>query len=292
MVTVEIPEAPEDVAAETVVTPNVLGLNPADAQAALADAGAIDGIETQDVPTAGEPGFVIGQDPAPGAAISGTVTLLLSAPVDVPGVVGQPFADARTTLERLGAQVRVKTQYQDGTPADQVIAIEPASGALPTEVELVVAAPAAQLSLAQLTPIDESCDQRANFGVAGQVQTERTWACSIQPADRARSISWDLSADVSQVTFVAGVTDDSDPVSNARVDVLVDGEIVDSKPTTFGVPADFTIPTAGALRLKIRVSTDTPTEQYRDWETSFVAIVDPIVTGSSDALDELAGLNS
>ena len=292
--TVEIPDAPavEDAGEVIVVVPNVLGLTPTEAQAALADAGAAADLQVVEVPLAGPAGFVTNQSPPPGTDFTEPVKLSVSATVEVPAVVGSSFVDARSALEELGAQVVVRTEYREGVPADEVLTITPEAGPLPLEVELVVAAPPAQLDLDQLDPVDVSCSRDSGFGVAGDPQDEPVWTCGLRRLDSYRSVSWDLSADVSRLSFTAGVTDGSDPRARAVVSVVLDGTVVETQATSFGTPARFDLDTSGALRIEIVVRTDVSDEIFDDWDRSWVAVVDPVATGSAEALDELAGLNS
>ena len=116
-----------------VTVPSVVGLARADAEARLGEAG----LEARAVeePSAEVPaGAVIRQQPAPDAAVApgSTVELVVSSGpprVRVPGVVGQPAADAAAALADAGLQVRrslvpVEDPAQDGVVIDQ----RPAAG--------------------------------------------------------------------------------------------------------------------------------------------------------------------
>lgn len=291
---IEIPDAPaeDDDAPAAAVTPNVLGLNPADAQAALTDAGVVDGITLVETAVAGPSGFVLSQDPAAGSPIDGAATLSISAPASVPDLVGAQFSDASTQIEDLGAQVRVSSRYVKGVPADQVLSIEPAQGDLPLEVDVVIAAAPAQLNLGELDPLENDCSTDSGFGVNGDLQEESTRVCQLARSDQQRSISWDLSADVDTVAFTAGVTDEGDLNASASIIVLVDGAAVDTQTTSFGQPVTITVETADALRLEIIIRTEVPDEVFQEWDRSVVALFDIVATGGAAALDELAGLDS
>lgn len=290
---VEIPDAPAAQApSEASVVPNVLALSPADARAALADAGHDGDVTVVDQPIAGPPGFVLAQEPAPGAPLGGDVVLTVAVPTAIPDVVGRPLREATAEVEALGAQARIRTEYRQGVEPDQVLQVEPAEGDLPLEVEFLVSTPPAQLDLTDLDPLQENCARLDGFGVAGRPQSERTWVCEVPPTTRARSVAWDLSRDVDEVRVVVGLTDDSDPAATSRVDVLIDDVVVQSQAATFGNLVEFLVPTDGALRLEVLVTTDAPDDVFSEWDRSRVAIVDVVAVGAAAALDELAGLNS
>ena len=134
-----------------VAVPDVVGLDEASAEAAIAAAGLEVSTVTETCDDVVPAGSVISQDPAGGASVApGTaVNLVVStgpctSNVTVPNVVGQAQAAATTAIEGAGLVVgTVTTQCSDTVPAGQVISQDPAGGASVapgTAVNLVVSA--------------------------------------------------------------------------------------------------------------------------------------------------------
>jgi beta-lactam-binding protein with PASTA domain len=111
--------------------PNVLGLTEADARTTLQAAGVqLAGESTQEVP--GPVGIVLSQTPAPGTAVTATtaVSLVLSiAPrVDVPLVVGESVADAKSALDALGLALEVTANEESDSPEGSILSQTPPQG--------------------------------------------------------------------------------------------------------------------------------------------------------------------
>jgi serine/threonine-protein kinase len=88
---------------------------------------------------------VVGQSPAPGTLLAAhhSVTLRLSAgppPVALPGVVNQPSAAARATLEGAGFVVTTEHRTDENVPAGDVVDQQPSGpkAAAGSEIHLVI----------------------------------------------------------------------------------------------------------------------------------------------------------
>jgi beta-lactam-binding protein with PASTA domain/tRNA A-37 threonylcarbamoyl transferase component Bud32 len=129
---------------ESVTVPRVTGLQVAQAEQALADAGLESSREQ--VTNAAQPGTVVGSDPAEGAEVDegSTVTLRVSqgpGTAPVPGVVGRTVEEATQVLEAAGFRVPAPTERENAQPAGTVIAQTPEGGdeaPLDSGVQLVV----------------------------------------------------------------------------------------------------------------------------------------------------------
>jgi len=208
-----------------VAVPDVVGLDEASAEAAIAAAGLEVSTVTETCDDVVPAGSVISQDPAGGASVApGTaVNLVVStgpctSNVTVPNVVGQAQAAATTAIEGAGLVVgTVTTQCSDTVPAGQVISQDPAGGASVapgTAVNLVVSAGPAVVP-----------------NVTGQAQSAATAA--IQGA----GLVVGAVQQVNSTTVAAGVVIDQGPAAGvtlscgAAVNLLVSLGAPDKVPT-------------------------------------------------------------
>ncbi|HWM11328.1 MAG TPA: PASTA domain-containing protein [Solirubrobacteraceae bacterium] len=123
-VTLQVSRGPEQIE-----VPDVVGEAEDDARDALQDAGLSVGEVTEEESSDEEPGTVLEQDPAAGAAVDrgDNVNLVIAAAppdVEVPEVLGFTEEDATTDLEAAGFEVRVRDQEvtdpaQEGLVQDQ-----------------------------------------------------------------------------------------------------------------------------------------------------------------------------
>jgi hypothetical protein len=201
----------------------------------------------------------------------------------MPDLVGMSASEAESELEQLGARVQTVARYVRDTPPGQVLEVEPADGAVPVEVTLTVSAPAASVQLSTLRPLRTDCSV-ADADVNGEEYTAAV-LCGVANSTRTPPISteYDISRDADRVSFSAGLRDDSDLTAVANVAVLLDGVAVAAQQVGFGQLVEFDLDTAGKLRLTI-VVTGTVEQQPR----ATVAIVDALVSGGREAIDELA----
>ncbi len=123
-VTLQVSRGPEQVE-----VPDVVGQAEDDARDALQDAGLSVGEVTEEESSDEEPGTVLEQDPAAGAAVDrgANVNLVIAAAppdVEVPDVLDLPEEEAITELEEAGFEARVRDQdvtdpAQEGVVLDQ-----------------------------------------------------------------------------------------------------------------------------------------------------------------------------
>ena len=113
--------------APTTGVPDLSGRTVAAAQEMLRSAGLVVGTISLRT-TAAEPGTVVAQNPAAGAAAALGSAVRISVAAGVPNLIGRPLAAARTEIEALGLVVSVVEQPTDG-PAGTVLAQDPAAGA-------------------------------------------------------------------------------------------------------------------------------------------------------------------
>jgi beta-lactam-binding protein with PASTA domain/tRNA A-37 threonylcarbamoyl transferase component Bud32 len=118
---------------EEVAVPNIVGMEEAEAVAALRQAGLLPGERTNVFDDEVEAGVVVASSPAAGARV-GTdtrVDLEVSAgeeTVRIPSVRLQPEGDARLTLEQLGLNVLVVQEFNDAVDPGVVADQDPAAG--------------------------------------------------------------------------------------------------------------------------------------------------------------------
>jgi hypothetical protein len=262
---------------------NVLGLDVQTARAVLADNAPGVDVVVIDSPVAGDPGYVVAQDPLPGVANPEVVTITVTAAAPMPNVVGLTESEAVRELEALGARVLVGSRYVRGQTAGVVLDADPVDGAVPYEVKLTVAAPAGTANLTLLPPVSSGCwvtEANVDGGTFGEALR-----CRIPGFERdAQSVDYDLSRDVDSLTFGVGITDDSPVESRAQVTVTVDGVVVEAVTVGFGQRVDLSVTTANALRLTLSVAA-----VGVESATGDVAFVEATIAGSADAIDLLVG---
>ena len=118
---------------ERYAVPEVIGLSPQDASAALTQAQLVTGPTRQAFDAEVPVGRVAGTDPAIGSELrrGETVTLLVSKgpePVAVPAVDGRRLAGAKAALERAGLVATVTEKYSMKVPDGEVISVTPPAG--------------------------------------------------------------------------------------------------------------------------------------------------------------------
>ncbi|MCU1504376.1 MAG: hypothetical protein JWM12_3730, partial [Ilumatobacteraceae bacterium] len=181
------------------------------------------------------------------------------------------------------------------TPAGTVLATAPASGPLPDEVTLTVAAAPATMDLNTLQPVERTgCSSGGNLKVDGipgvaavQCQIGTTWPTITRPV---LSVSYDLERDADELSFKVGLTDESQLDAAATIDVVVDGNVVASPAVVFGTPVDVTISVSDALRLQFVVhSTVAGTDTVQNRTLGYVGIIEAVLTGSQAGIGKLSG---
>jgi serine/threonine protein kinase/beta-lactam-binding protein with PASTA domain len=139
-----------------VIVPPVKGFSLPEAVSRLVGAGLQ--TKTKAVYSAATPNTVTGQDPKPGTDVVTGTTVRINysqgrKPVDVPGVVGQPYDDALGVLEEAGFSV-TRADIESDEPKDRVIAQEPIAGTQTTagsKVTLTVSKGATILQIPDVT---------------------------------------------------------------------------------------------------------------------------------------------
>ena len=263
--------------------PNVLGLSRDGARQVLGDAGfdlAQVSVKTQ--PYAGEPGVVIGQDPAPGETSSAVTTLTVAEPGTTPKLNGLVLDDARRRLSALGATVTIRSRYDAGATVGSVLQTDPAAGQpLANRVELVVAEPPSSVFLSDLSAVNSSCNSDSVY-VGG---VERTHSLVCQPGEGSPSeISYVLNRRVDELKALVGIADRSGTDTPVVFQMFVDGRLIGRYPVTFGKTVQVAVPVSGALRLRIVVASGKPGPSGTQVEA---VVGDGRLVGGTSAIDAL-----
>ena len=258
--------------------PDVRGLGEATARQVLADAGVTTTPTVTEKPWAGVAGVVVEQSPVFGTSAPDSVTLTVSAPALVPATEGRTATDVANEVSSLGAQVTVARRYQPGAAPGSVLAIDPTPGAaLPPEVTITEAQAAESRYLTEVKPLEGGCSVR-EVKISGPSYPHGL-VCEER---RSGEHVWLLSRDVDAVTGLFGIPDTADPATTATVEILIDGQPVQTANLTYGadaIPIDLT--TTGALRLAVRITTESP-------EPAWVGFGDVRLVGDGAALQGLA----
>lgn len=241
--------------------PNLLGLDAETARRVAFDAGiASERVRTHAVPAAGQPGRVVTQEPAPGVRIAedATLELGLAEATVVPEVVGRSRADARATIEGLGAHAAVRLQYVPGAATGSVTGTEPAAGQpLGTEVVLIIAAPPSSVFLTALSPTEGGCSNRTE-SISGQ-EFASTLACSATTSGQPRSTVYVLGRKATTFEATFGQSDRAAPGATVRVRIFVDDRVVVDESIGHGQAKPISVDVTNALRMRIEATATAPT---------------------------------
>lgn len=235
--------------------PDVAGLSEAVARRALTDAGVTDAVTVTTKPAAGPAGLVVTQAPTPGQP-AGPVTLALSVAASVPDLNGRPLADARNTLQALGAGVVTSRVVAPRVAVGTVTGSTPAAGApLPLTVELAVADPGVALRLDELVAAQESgCSSTSTPVTVGGAVQQSSLRCLVARTDVTFG-EYVLGKHAQVFTATLGL-DDARALGTADVTAFGDDR---SKPLatwhlTHGQPVAVSLPVDGVLRLRLQVA--------------------------------------
>ena len=177
----------------------------------------------------------------------------------VPSVIGQTLAEAQTALTNAGLVVQVNEKLDDSQPDNTVLAQDPAAGgtvAPGSTVNLTVARKAVGVFLSTLQPVPggSSSMQVGTATLDGQTYVHAITSgiqCSSNTNTNSTTIQYDLGRSYQQLSFKAGLTDDSDNQGVLQFVVLLDGRQIYSKRSTLGHPVTAKLDVTGGLRLEI-----------------------------------------
>ena len=201
----------------------------------------------------------------------------------MPDLIGQDAEEAGAELEDLGAIVRSVQRYEVGADTGTVLALAPEPGTdLSSEVEIEVAAPSSSVFLASVPLVEGSCS-RGEVAVDGQEHPDAL-TCRIRGDEVEHA--WVLSRAVARVEGTIGVPDTGSSDAAVTVEIVVDGETIDTVTTSYGQPATIDVPVSEALRLTFRSSEVGEDDDGSTPNTELVIAEVRLVGGSSD-LDRL-----
>ena len=231
--------------------PDVIGLASNSARQAIADAGIdLSKVTVVEQPFAAYPGVVIDQRPEAAAPLPSSAVLVVAKAGKTPALEGYTADGARQALSQLGASVTIRTIYQAGTAENTVLATDPAAGQpLAQRVTLTVAEAPSSVFLDQLSAINSSCDTTSIY-VNG---TNRPDSIVCNPShDYPAEADYALNRKVTSFQAVVGLGDSGATDTPVTFEVWVDGKLAYSGTFNFGRARWITVPTAGALRLRLR----------------------------------------
>lgn len=233
--------------------PNVLGLDEETARRVFFDAGvAPDAVEVATVPSAGEPGLVVLQEPPPGIPVVDGVRIRIAEPTTVPELVGLPIKEARQTLEDRGARVRVRSIYVPASPEGTVVATEPSAGeSLKVDVTVTVAGAPSSVFLADLRAVESSCS--TNSATVNGDDLPNSLLCDPTPANsQPRQAVYLLKRLVDAFEATLGQSDtDSAPGAITRTIIRADDRVVFDGTFAYGESKPISVDVTNTLRLSI-----------------------------------------
>lgn len=241
---------PEVAAFDGEAIPDLRGTTKTEAMTALGDLGFDTSVvEVEESPWAGSSGMVIGQDPAPGERVEGSLVITVSSEARVPKVEGMDRTEATEAIRALGGEAVIVEVFDAESDPHTVIGVDPAAGEpLPATVTLRTVDPGSSVFLADLMALESSCsseDTRLNG-----TDQPRSLLCST--SEEGEISEWDLGRKVSRIEMTVGVPDDSQETEGAvTVVVLADGEEVARASAAFGEEAALSANVEGSLRLRV-----------------------------------------
>jgi hypothetical protein len=277
--TLDLPQAAAetDTAAPSgpVVVPDVLDMLADDAEDALADAGVdLARVGRSEVPWAGTPGRVVGQEPRRGTRDPRQVTLRVSAATTVPDLSGKTRDDAVAALEQLGATVVVSPAYEPGSAAGQVRAVDPASGQpLPDRVVLRITGEPAAVFLDAVETSSGGC-RNGTFTVAGQ-DLDHSLVCAAS-GSRPSAASYALDGTIDRFEALAGTGDDT---GRATVRLIGDGRVLLEAELEQGSATALAAPLTGVRELVVEV------QGLDDDSTAEIVLGQARLLGTEDAVE-------
>ena len=264
--------------------PDVRGLDAETALEVLADAGiAPAAVSMEEQPWAGTVGVIVEQEPRFASPNPEEVTLRVSEPASVPDLIGDDADAAATELEDLGAIVRSVQRYEAGADAGTVLSSDPDPGMdLAPEIEIEVAAPSSSVFLASIPLVEGNCD-RGEIEVDGQDHPDAL-TCRIRGDEVEHE--WVLSRVVARIEGTIGVPDTGSSDAAVSVEILADGETIDTVSTSYGQPATIDVSVPDALRLTLR-SRAVGEDEDDSTPTTDLVLADLRLIGGSDDLNRL-----
>lgn len=232
--------------------PDINGLELPTARRVLSEYGVEAKVTTRERPAAGPVGLVVEQQPAAGDDVGDSVTLTTSTAADMPDLAGSREAVARSTLEGLGAFVRIEPVV-DPRNAGEVLTTVPAAGQpLGLVATLRVAIDGVGLDLSQLDLAGYSeCDVSSDSTTTlGGKEVADTLACFPDDAPAFVAYAVRKRADVFEATL--GIDDQHD-AGSANVRVLADGKLVGSWDVGANTATPIRVVLRGATRLRLEV---------------------------------------
>jgi hypothetical protein len=266
---------------ESTTMPDVVGSDVEDALTELESLGVTD-VAVEEEDSTELPGTVLGQRPAPGAAVNGPVTLVAAAtPSDLPDVVGQTLREAEALLSAIGIDATV-TEVLDTEGVDQtVVGQSPAGGsAYRTEVELEVSREGVSRYLMELREVEGSVSQRGTMTVDGEVYT-RSVAHALGRWSERRMAGFDLGRNFRRFDAVIGLGDAAPSDALARIEIFADGRTLFDATLGLGEIEEVSLDVEDVLRLEIH-----GTDLLRGGNY-LVVLADARVIGLPDEVPEL-----
>ncbi|MFN8053665.1 MAG: PASTA domain-containing protein [Acidimicrobiales bacterium] len=215
-------------------------------------------ITVEQVDQAGEADIVVNQDPAPGTNNPDAVTVYVSRPVAMPDYLNRAQKDVVTQLQQLGANPTIEYKFQAGTTEGAVLSQSvPAGSPMPADVSLVVAGQGAQVPIDLVQRVESDCSTGTESVIKGvtyptSVECSVSYSSSSREPDRTTYV---LSGEFDAVSVALGVTDDSTLGYQARLKVLVDGQVrAEQVLSPGGAPFVAVIPTTGAIQLSFEAT--------------------------------------
>jgi hypothetical protein len=242
--------------AEATTMPDVVGDDLEDARTDLGALGISD-ITVEEENSTELPGTVLGQRPAPGAAVNGPVTLVVAAtPSDLPDVVGRTLREAEALLSAIGIGASV-AEVLDPEGVDQTVVGQSPPGGSPyrTDVELEVSREGVSRYLMELREVEGQLNDRGTMTVDGEIYTRSVshWVRGNSSSDRTMA-GFDLGRNFRRFDAVIGMDDSVPSGAVARVEIFGDTRKLFDEEFRLGETTELALDVEDVLRLELHTT--------------------------------------
>lgn len=274
----------DEVAAGSVVMPDIVGLTVDEAMEALVDSGIPPSAVIQNQAAwVGEADRVVTQRPVHGSPDPGAVFLGVSVGAEVPDVIGLPVEQALAQLQSIGIVPLSERRYEPGVEPGTVLATDPPSGS-PAPERLTITSASAP-SAAYLTAIratTRDCSARDDQEIGGRTYVAAV-TCRVRPtSDEPEVQTYAIEGLADGFRATAGLIGSAADGAAARLTIKVDGTVVETIDLVPSRNASIDLPLTGAQEISFEF------EVTGGEDTVDTFLGDPFFLGDPVALEVLS----
>ena len=256
---------------ESIVLPDLVGRQEADARAEIGDLGLE--VSVLGDPSLEDAGTVTSQSPAAESEVQAgdTVELTVAEAILAPSLVELDVDEARERLQDVGVSVELEQRYDPSVEPGTVLEQSIAPGApMGSSATLVVAEGDASLFLEELSTLDNTgFTQGENIAMDGEIYL-RSLTSSISRRYDSASVEFNLSRDFRRLSSVVGYSDTSSSEGRIRMQIFGDGEELFTQDVVLGTAIPVDVDVTDVLRLRITANVlEGPSGRFAEMQAGF-----------------------